>query len=97
METSAKHATADKKSATMADTVKADKPSKLSYKDRRELEALPAQIESFEEEIETLQNLMASDEFYKQDKEKIVEVQKQLEKSQDGLTHCYNRWEELEQ
>ena len=30
-------------------------------------------------------------------KEKIIEVQKQLEKSQAGLAHCYTRWEELEQ
>ena len=96
-ETLAKTATAEKKPAARTDSVKADKPRKLSYKDQRELEALPGQIESFEDEIESLQNLMATDEFYKQDKEKIVEVQKQLEKSQAGLTHCYNRWEELEQ
>ncbi len=79
-----------------AATVKAEKPKKLSYKDQRELDALPAQIESFEEEVESLQNLMASDEFYKQDKDKIVEVQKQLEKTQAGLAHCYTRWEQLE-
>ena len=79
-----------------AATGKAEKPKKLSYKDQRELDALPAQIESFEEEVESLQNLMASDEFYKQDKDKIVEVQKQLEKTQAGLAHCYTRWEQLE-
>jgi hypothetical protein len=39
---------------------------------------------------------MASDEFYKQDKDKIVEVQKQLEKTQAGLARCYTRWEQLE-
>ena len=77
--------------------VKAEKPKKLSYKDQRELDALPAQIESFEDEVDALQNLMAGDEFYKQEKDKIVEVQKQLEKSQAGLAQCYTRWEELEQ
>jgi ATP-binding cassette subfamily F protein uup len=76
--------------------VKTQKPKKLSYKDQRELDALPAQIESFEEEIENLQAVMASEDFYKQDKEKIIEVQKQLEKTQAILAHCYNRWEELE-
>jgi len=89
----AKAAAEENKKAT---TVKAEKPKKLSYKDQRELDALPAQIESFEEEVESLQDLMASDEFYKQDKDKIVEVQKQLEKTQAGLARCYTRWEQLE-
>lgn len=75
---------------------KTEKPKKLSYKDQRELDTLPAQIESYEAEVENLQTMMASDEFYKQEKEKIIEVQKQLEKTQASLTHCYNRWEELE-
>ena len=88
----AKEAAIDKTTAS----VKTQKPKKLSYKDQRELDALPAQIESFEEEIDSLQGLMASDDFYKQDKEKIIEVQRQLEKIQANLAHCYNRWEELE-
>ncbi|NOQ88287.1 MAG: ATP-binding cassette domain-containing protein, partial [Gammaproteobacteria bacterium] len=89
-----KAADTDKRSPSSG---KAVKPEKLSYKDQRELDALPAQIETFENEVETLQNMMAGDEFYKQEKEKIVELQKQLEDSQAGLAHCYTRWEELEQ
>jgi ATP-binding cassette subfamily F protein uup len=76
---------------------KSAKPKKLSYKDQRELDALPVQIETFENEVESLQTMMASDEFYKGDKDKIIEVQKQLEESQAGLANCYTRWEELEQ
>jgi ATP-binding cassette subfamily F protein uup len=75
---------------------KTEKPKKLSYKDQRELDTLPAKIESYEAEVESLQTMMASDEFYKQEKERIIEVQKQLEKTQASLAHCYNRWEELE-
>ena len=88
-----KAAAAEKKQEANAKT---EKPKKLSYKDQRELDTLPAQIESYEAEVENLQTMMASDEFYKQEKEKIIEVQKQLEKTQASLTHCYNRWEELE-
>ena len=88
-----KAAAAEKKQEANAKT---EKPKKLSYKDQRELDTLPAQIESYEAEVESLQTMMASDEFYKQEKEKIIEVQKQLEKTQASLTHCYNRWEELE-
>jgi len=78
-------------------SMKADKPKKLSYKDQRELDALPAQIETFENEVESLQAQMADDAFYKQEKEKIIKVQDQLKKSQENLAHCYTRWEILEQ
>ncbi len=89
-----KTAAADKGPSTQD---KAARPVKLSYKDQRELEALPAQIEIFEEEVEVLQTQMASDEFYKQEKEEIKKVQEQLIKTEARLSHCYTRWEELEQ
>ena len=98
----AKQSIADKKVSKSAveksDKAIADKPKakKLSYKDQRELDALPAQIETFEEEVESLQQLMSADDFYKQDKEAIKKIQQQLLESQEKLTYCYTRWEELE-
>ena len=89
-----KIAVADGQAATPE---KAVKPKKLSYKNQRELDELPAQIERFEGDVEKLQNVMAGDEFYKQEKEDIVKIQKQLEEAQAGLEHCYTRWETLEQ
>ncbi len=87
----------DKKPADKnAKKEKSAKAKKLSYKDQRELDALPAQIETFENEVESLQNQMAAEDFYKQEKETIREVQNQLEETQANLAHCYNRWEELE-
>ena len=92
-----KLAAADKKSASQnTQSSKAVKTKKLSYKDQLELDALPVQIETFENEITSLQARMANDDFYKQEKETILEVQKQLEENQAGLAHCYTRWEELE-
>lgn len=92
-----KLAAADKKSASQnTQSSKAVKTKKLSYKDQHELDALPVQIETFENEIASLQARMANDDFYKQEKETILEVQKQLEENQAGLAHCYTRWEELE-
>ncbi|VAW51544.1 Bis-ABC ATPase Uup [hydrothermal vent metagenome] len=90
--------TAAKKTANnnSAEAVNKAKPKKLSYKDQRELDALPAQIEKFENEVERLQSLMADDAFYKQEKQEIIKVQAQLEKSQKKLAHCYVRWEALE-
>ncbi len=86
--------TLDNKSAESSKTAKA---KKLSYKDQRELDALPAQIETFENKVSSLQNLMADETFYKQEKDEILKLQKQLEEAKIGLEHCYTRWEELEQ
>ncbi len=87
---------AETKSEDPVNSKKAVKAKKLSYKDQQELDALPAQIEDFEIEVETLQNSMAADDFYKQDKDEIVKIQSQLEQVQVKLAHCYTRWEELE-
>jgi ATP-binding cassette subfamily F protein uup len=89
-----KAAVAIKKSANQ--NVKQNQSKKLSYKDQRELDALPAQIESFEEEVETLQKLMADNEFYRQEKDEIQKIQQQLIEAEASLSHCYTRWEELE-
>ena len=97
----AKEAAANKAKTIDADSKQdaqkqSNKARKLSYKDQRELDALPAQIESFEEEIEHLQKLMVSEDFYKQDSTEITKVQQQLQAAEDSLQHCYDRWEELE-
>ena len=85
---------ADKASAKQS--IKKTKAKKLSYKDQRELDALPAQIESYEGEVESLQQLMANDGFYKQENDAIKKIQDQLQVAENGLSHCYTRWEELE-
>lgn len=93
-----KVSTIDKKVSASAETESvAKKAKKLSYKDQRELDALPAEIERFEEEAEALQHLMAGDDFYRKDKEEIKKVQQQLADIQEKLSHCYTRWEQLEQ
>jgi len=73
------------------------KPKKLSYKDQRELDALPGLIEEYEQAIDELQRKMADPAFFRQDKDTIVDTQNLLADKQDRLSHCYARWEELEQ
>ena len=46
-------------------------PTKLSYKEQKELEQLPLRIEAMEGEQEALNALVASPEFYKEGAEKI--------------------------
>jgi len=72
------------------------KAKKRSYNEQRELDALPAQIETFENEVEVMQDLMANDDFYKKDKDEIKKVQEQLAEVEKNLAHCYLRWEALE-
>lgn len=94
---SEKAALAEDKNSTNAESAaRPVKAKKLSYKDQRELDELPAQIETFEAELEALHALMADDAFYKKESEEIKKVNNQLEETQQKLSHCYERWEELE-
>lgn len=70
---------------------------KLSYKVQRELEQLPALIESLEEKIQSLHDSMASADFYKQTAEHITKAQDDLASSETELEAAYARWEALEQ
>jgi len=69
---------------------------KLSYKEERELESLPAQIESLEEEQRTLTTHVAGPEFYKTGGEAIREALARLEHLQREIARAYERWDELE-
>jgi ATP-binding cassette subfamily F protein uup len=73
------------------------KPRKLSYKEQRELEQLPARIEALETEQATLQEKMASPDFYQQAAEQISVASERLRQIDEELTQAYTRWEELEE
>ncbi|MFM1802838.1 MAG: transporter ATP-binding protein uup [Planctomycetota bacterium] len=69
---------------------------KLSYKEQRELEALPALIERLESEIAGIEATMADPGFYRQDKTEIASVSTKADKLRADLETAYARWEELE-
>ena len=72
---------------------------KLSYKEQRELEALPGQIEALEISQAELEKHMSQPEFYdnQDDGEKSVEkTLKQVAYVQSQLEKTYERWEDLE-
>lgn len=70
-------------------------PRKLSYKDARELEALPARIESLEGEQVSLTTAMTEPETLR-DGERMRKLQARLEEVESELAVCYERWEQLE-
>jgi ATP-binding cassette subfamily F protein uup len=73
------------------------KPTKLSYKDQRELDSLPDQIDLLETQIKEISELISQPDFYKGERTEIEPIEKKLADLQQQLSHCYQRWEILEQ
>ena len=72
---------------------------KLSYKDQRELEALPAKIEALEISQSELEQHMSKPEFYDNQDDggkSVEETLKQVAEVQSQLEKSYERWEDLE-
>ncbi|KHO66687.1 ATP-binding cassette domain-containing protein [Pseudomonas flexibilis] len=69
---------------------------KLSYKEQRELEALPGQIEALEEEQAALQRETASPSFYQRPAEETRAALARLESLQHELDALLERWAELD-
>ncbi len=80
-----------------AEAKPASKPKKLSFKDQRELEQLPARLEKLEADINALQEAMGTAEFYQQDSAAITAKQTELATLEAELEQAFARWEELEQ
>jgi ABC transport system ATP-binding/permease protein len=84
-------------SAPAAGTANAPAASrKLSYKERREYEALPARIAALEDEHKALEARSASPEFYKEGADAIRAVLSRIEAVGNELHVAYERWLELE-
>jgi len=68
---------------------------KLSYKEQRELDALPAQIEALEREQAELQALINGGELYAQGSERITAVTARAAQIDEELLACLERWTAL--
>ncbi len=85
--------------STKADTTTKSVPlksGKLSYQQQRELDALPAQIETLEEEISLLNAQAQSADFFKQARENSEKSLNELAKKEALLKKHYAQWEALE-
>ena len=72
------------------------KRRRLSYKEQRELDELPAKIELLEAEQVELHARMASANFYRQSSDKIAAAVERLEALNRELELHYERWQTLE-
>jgi len=72
------------------------KPSKLSYKHQRELDRLPAEIQTIESQIRELQQAIADPDFYAQKNDLVQDTLKKLSGAELQLERRVERWGELE-
>jgi ABC transport system ATP-binding/permease protein len=73
-----------------------EKRKKLGFREKREMEALPGQIESLESELRGLHATMADPSFYKRDRGAISEAKSRVDELEQSLAAAYERWEVLE-
>jgi len=76
--------------------IKKEKPRKLTFKEGKELEALPGRIELLEQEQKELYKRLADPEFYRGGGERIAPARIRVDTLQQELDEAYARWEELE-
>ncbi len=68
----------------------------LTFKERKELETLPALIESLESERDRLYEILADPEFCRQDGSRISAAKERIPEVEREITAGYERWELLE-
>ncbi|WP_286267497.1 ATP-binding cassette ATPase Uup [Thalassotalea atypica] len=69
---------------------------KLSYKENRELESLPNEIDNLESLIASLQEQVNDPNFFSQENEATTKILNQLTESESKLEAAYERWQELD-
>ena len=68
---------------------------RLSFKETRELESLPAAIEALETEVESLGNTLADPSTYQQRGDEVPELNRRLTELNEQVEQAYARWESL--
>ncbi len=89
----------DQKSDVKKALAKADaapKKAKLSYKDQRALEQLPAEMEALEKEHTEINALLADGSLFISDADKAMTLSNRLTEIDELLLEKLERWEELE-
>ena len=71
-------------------------PTKLSYREQRELENLPKQIEDLESELAALEETVATPDFYSRHNEVVQDTLRLLSEKRSLIDAAIQRWSELE-
>jgi len=73
-----------------------NKQKKLSYKDSLELDQIEGKIVQAESEIEEIEKIYSSPDFFEKYAAQTNELNTKLENAKEKVKKLYNRWEELE-
>lgn len=73
-----------------------ERPRILTFKEKKEVEILPALIESLEAERERLYESLADPDFYRQDGSRVPEAKARVGEIEKEIAAAYERWETLE-
>jgi ABC transport system ATP-binding/permease protein len=73
-----------------------ERPRTLTFREKKEIETLPALIESMEAERTGLYEILADPGFYKQDGSRIPAVKARMAELDKEIPAAYERWELLE-
>jgi ATP-binding cassette subfamily F protein uup len=82
--------------ATLEQAAEAKQKRKLSYKEQRELERLPREIESLEQKKSVLEGTLSSPGFYRSAPEEVQRVTQELADVIAQLEESFVRWDQLE-
>ncbi len=88
--------TAEAKGRAAAERRRNKSRTKLGYKDQRELDLLPNEIEALETSIRALQEQIAAPDFYSRGSDEVQRTLRELSASESLLEQRVERWGELE-
>jgi ABC transport system ATP-binding/permease protein len=89
-------ASAKPKAESRSDDARRSAPTKMSYKETRELAQLPAEIEALEQQQKALTARMSSGDYHRQGSEQIKADRQLVGDLEQQLAEKFARWEELE-
>lgn len=72
------------------------KPRKLTWKEKKELESIEEEIIKAEEEVNKIEQIFSSEDFYEKYSAKTNELNNDFNFAKEKVKNLYNRWEELE-
>ena len=73
------------------------KVKKLTWKETKELETIEEDIMNAESEVERIEGIFSSPDFYEKHAVQTTELTRQLENAKSLVHQLYKRWEELEE
>lgn len=73
-----------------------DRPRRISFSERREMEALPERIEALEDRITALHERLADPSFYREPSAVIAGARRALGEAEAELEGAFERWSDLE-